>query len=230
MLKQNPFSQRSDVAAQRLEEFTPTFFGRVMFCFALAILVSTVGVWFGFTYLLEVFIANQSLIWVVFIAELALIFTSRKWSTIRPLNYILFSLFALLTGITITPLLLMATVIGGIGIVIKALLATFLMFTAAGVIGYTTKKSLEGMRGFLFVSLIGMIIVGVIGIFIPWGSTFEMIYAGIGVLLFTGYTMYDFQRIKRFPQDRYIEAAMHLYLDIFNLFIFILRLILSQRS
>jgi len=185
---QNPFSQHGEVAAQRLEEFAPTFFGKVMFYFALAILVSTVGVWFGFTYLLEMFIANQSLIWVVFIAELALIITSSKWSTKRPINYILFSLFALLTGITITPLLLMATVIGGIGIVIKALLATFLMFTAAGVIGYTTKKSLEGMRGFLFISLIGMIIVGVIGIFIPWGSTFEMIYAGIGVLLFTGDT------------------------------------------
>lgn len=227
---QNPFSQQKEVAAQRLEEFTPTFFGRVMFYFALAILVSTIGVWFSFTYLLETFIANQSLIWVVFIAELVLVFTSGMWSTKRPINYLLFSLFALLTGITITPLLLMATVIGGVGIVVKALLATFLMFTAAGIIGYTTKRSLEGMRGFLFISLIGMIIVGVIGIFIPWGSTFEMIYAGIGVLLFSGYTMYDVKRIKKYPQDRYIDAAMHLYLDIFNLFIFILRLILSQRS
>ncbi len=222
--------QNREIAAQRLEEFTPTFFGKVMFYFALAILVSTIGVWVGFTYFLESFITTPGLIWVVFIAELVLIFTSSKWSTKRPLNYVLFSVFALLTGITITPLLLMATVIGGIGIVVKALLATFLMFTAAGIIGYTTKKSLEGMRGFLFISLIGMIIVGVIGIFIPWGSTFEMIYAGIGVLLFSGFTMYDFQRIKSFPQDRYIDAAIHLYLDIFNLFIFILRLILSQRS
>jgi FtsH-binding integral membrane protein len=221
---------QTDTMTRRLEQATPTFFGRVMFCFALAILISTVGVWIGFTFLLEYFVATPGLIWVVFIAELALIFTSRSWSTKRPLNYVLFSLFALLTGITITPLLLMAAVTAGMGVIIKALLATLLMFSAAGLIGWKTQRSLEGMRGFLFITLIGMIIVGVIGIFIPWGSTFEMIFAGIGVLLFSGYTMYDFQRIKRFPEDRYIDAAMHLYLDIFNLFIFILRLILSQRS
>jgi FtsH-binding integral membrane protein len=58
----------------------------------------------------------------------------------------------------------------------------------------------------------------------------EMIYSGIGVLLFAGYAMYDFQMIKKYPEDRYIDAAMHLYLDIFNLFIFILRLLMSQKN
>ena len=57
-----------------------------------------------------------------------------------------------------------------------------------------------------------------------------MIYSGIGVLIFTGFAMYDFQKIKQFPEDRYIDAAMHLYLDIFNLFIFILRLLMSMRD
>jgi hypothetical protein len=104
------------------------------------------------------------------------------------------------------------------------------MFGAAGAIGWTTKRSLEGMRGFLSITLIGMLIVGIIGIFIPWGSTFEMVYSGIGVLLFSGYAMYDFQKIKQYPEDRYIDAAIQLYLDIFNLFIFVLRLILSQKS
>lgn len=201
-----------------------------MFAFALALLVSTLGVWVGFTYLLEVFITNPSLIWVAFIAEIVLIFTSRKWSTIKPLNYWLFSLFALLTGITVTPLLMVATEMAGYGIVFKALIATVAMFGAAGAIGYTTKRSLEGMRGFLIVGLIGLLITGIVGIFIPWSSQFEMIYSGIGVLIFTGFAMYDFQKIKQFPEDRYIDAAMHLYLDIFNLFIFILRLLMSQRN
>lgn len=211
-------------------EVTPTFFGKVMFAFALALLVSTLGVWVGFTYLIEVFIATPALIWVAFIAELALIFTSRKWSTIKPLNYWLFSLFAFLTGITVTPLLMVATEMAGTGIVLKALIATVAMFGAAGAIGYTTKRSLEGMRGFLIVGLIGLLIVGIVGIFIPWSSQFEMIYSGIGVLIFTGFAMYDFQKIKQFPEDRYIDAAIHLYLDIFNLFIFILRLLMSQRN
>ncbi|MCD6109716.1 Bax inhibitor-1/YccA family protein [bacterium] len=211
-------------------EITSTFFGKVMFAFALAILVSTLGVWLSFTYLIEIFVNTPSLIWIVFIAELALIFTSPMWSKNRPFNYVLFALFALLTGISITPLLLMATMTAGSGVVVKALLATVFMFMATGIIGWTTKRSLEGMRGFLFITLIGMVIIGVIGMFVPWGSGFEMIYSGIGVILFSAYTMYDFQKIKKYPEDRYIDAALGLYLDIFNLFIFILRLILSQRS
>lgn len=227
MQQNSPFNVQQGTAFGRSTEITSTFFGKVMFAFALAILVSTLGVWVGFTYLIETFINTPNLIWIVFIAELGLIFTSGMWSRKRPLNYVLFSLFALLTGITVTPLLLMATLTAGSAVIVKALLATVLMFTAAGVIGWTTNKSLEGMRGFLFITLIGMVIVGVIGIFIPWGNTFEMVYSGIGVLLFSGYAMYDFQKIKQFPEDRYIDAALHLYLDIFNLFIFILRLILS---
>jgi len=229
-MQQNNLFRSQQTAYGQNTEITATFFGKVMFAFALAILVSTLGVWISFSYLIETFINTPGLIWIVFIAELALIFTSSMWSKKRPLNYVLFLVFALLTGVSITPLLLIATMTAGSAVIVKALLATVLMFGAAGAIGWTTKRSLEGMRGFLSITLIGMIIVGVIGIFVPWGSGFEMIYSGIGVILFSGYAMYDFQRIKMYPEDRYIDAALGLYLDIFNLFIFILRLILSQRS
>lgn len=226
MQQNSPFQPHTETFG-RSAEVTSTFFGKVMFAFALAILVSTLGVWVGFTYLIETFINTPGLIWIVFIAELALIFTSSIWSTKRPLNYYLFSLFAFLTGVTLTPLLLMAAMTAGSAVIVKALLATVLMFAATGAIGWTTNKSLAGMRGFLMATLIGMVIIGVIGIFIPWGSNFEMIYSGIGVLLFSGYTMYDFQRIKSYPEDRYIDAALNIYLDVFNLFIFILRLMIS---
>ncbi len=230
MQQNNPFQAHQEAALGRSTEITSTFFGKVMFAFALAILVSTFGVWVGFTYLIETFIETPNLIWIVFIAELGLIFTSSMWSKKRPLNYVLFSVFALLTGITITPLLLMAAVTAGPAVIVKALLATVLMFGAAGTIGWTTNKSLEGMKGFLFITLIGMVIVGVIGIFIPWSNNFEIIYSGIGIILFSAYTMYDFQKIKSYPEDRYIDAALHIYLDIFNLFIFVLRLILSLNN
>ena len=225
-MQNNQFNTQG-VTFGRSSEVTATFFGKVMFAFALSILVSTLGVWVGFSYLIETFIKTPNLIWLVFIVELGLVFTAGLWSRKRPLNYVLFSFFAFLTGITVTPLLLMAAMTAGSAVIVKALLATVLMFTATAVIGWTTNKSLEGMRGFLFITLIGMLVIGIIGIFIPWGNTFEIIYSGIGVILFSGYTMYDFQKIKQYPEDRYIDAALSLYLDIFNLFIFILRLILS---
>lgn len=229
MDRKNIFSARAQSFVQDVRETTPTFFGRVMFVFSLAILVSAGGVWLSLNFFIEYFIQTPALIYGVFIVELALIFTSQKWSTKSPLNYWLFSFFALLTGITVTPLLVMASSAAGIGVVAKALFATFCMFAAAGFVGWTTKRSLQGLRGFLFISLIGVIVISIIGIFVPWGSTFEMIFSLFGVLLFSGFTMYDFQRIKSFPEDRYIDAALHLYLDIFNLFIFVLRLIMSQR-
>jgi len=46
-------------------------------------------------------------------------------------------------------------------------------------------------------------------------------------VLFSAFTMYDFQKLKHYPEDRYIEAALNLYLDIFNLFLYILRLIMA---
>lgn len=214
---------------QRTDTYRTTFFGKVMLFFGLAVMASLFGVWISFTYLIETFITTPGLMWAVFIGEIALILTSGMWSKKEPLNYFIFALFAILTGVSITPLLLYVAMTGGIGVIIKALLATFLTFTAAGLIGWKTEKSLANWRGFLFVSLLGLVIVQIVGIFIPWGSTFEMIYSSIGVIIFGAYTIYDFNRLKTFPEDQYVRAAMHIYLDIFNLFIFILRLMSSNR-
>ena len=101
------------------------------------------------------------------------------------------------------------------------------MFGAAAIFGWTTKIDLSGLRGFLIIGLLGLIVVGILGLFIPWNNTAEMVYSGIGVLIFSGYTMYDFQKIKQFPEDAAIDAALALYLDIFNLFIMLLRLLSS---
>lgn len=206
-----------------------TFFGKVMFFFSLGLLVSTLGVFVGLEYGLQYLVAAPWLMWVLFAVELGLIFTSSRWSTKKPLNYWLFSAFTFITGLTVAPLI--ATVLIQMqspALVVKALAITALTFTAAGMFGWTTQKSLEGMRGFLMISLIGMIIVSVVGIFLPWGNNFEIIFSGFGVLLFSGFAMYDFQKIKQFPEDRYIDAAIHLYLDIFNLFIMVLRFLMAM--
>jgi modulator of FtsH protease len=202
----------------------PTFFAKVMTFFALAILTSAAGAYVTVTYFMHVFAQNPGLMWGLFIVELALIFTSRMWSTKTPINRFLFAAFAFITGVTIAPLVgVLAQSAAGIAILTKALLATGLMFTATAIIGWTAKVDFSGMRGFLFMGLIGMIITGIIGFFIPWSNTMEMVYSGIGILLFSAFTVYDFQQIKRYPEDRYIDAALHIYLDIFNLFLFILR-------
>ena len=208
----------------------PAFTSKVMFYFGLALLTSAAGTYTGFKYITQIFMANPAIIWVLFAVELILVFTSRLWSTRKPVNYLLFAAFAFITGVTLVPLL--ASVIlefGGPDLIIKALVATTFTFTGTAIYGWITQRNLSGLRGFLWVSLIGMIIISLIGIFYPWSNTFEMIFSGIGVIVFSAYTMYDFQKLKIFPSDRPMDAALMLYLDIFNLFIFILRLMSGSR-
>lgn len=201
-----------------------SFMSKVFMYFGLAILASAAGTYIGLTYLAEYFLANPIMMWVLFAIELGLIFTARLWAEKRPLNYLLFIAFAFITGVTIVPLLALFLVEFGPGIIVKALLATTLMFAGTAVFGWVTKKNLSGLSGFLWIGLIGMIVVSIIGIFVPWGNTFEMLFAGFGVILFSAYTMYDIQRLKHMPGMSPMEGALQLYLDIFNLFIFILRL------
>ncbi len=203
------------------------FFSKVMGAFGLALLVSLGGMFVGFKYLLEVFFAAPAVMWVLFAAELILIFTARKWSTIKPMNYWLFALFAFLSGLSITPLVDGVLVTVGAGILMKALTVTVLMFAGTALFGWTTKRDLSGLGGFLMITLIGMIVMSIVGIFFPWGTGFEMMFSGAGILLFSAFTMYDVQMLKHYPEDRYIDAALNLYLDIFNLFIYVLRFLLA---
>lgn len=226
--EQNPHDLSTGRAKIGIE---PTFFGKVMSFFALAIFASAAGAYLTMEYFLGYFLAQPGLMWLFFIAELAIIFTSRMWSDKVPLNRFMFALFAVITGITIAPLLgIIAASPGGITIISKALLVTGLMFSATAIFGWTTRIDLSGLRGFLMIALIGMIMVGILGFFIPWSSRTEMIYSGVGILLFAGFTVYDFQRIKQYPEDRYIDAALSLYLDIFNIFLFVLRFMSSNRD
>lgn len=209
-------------------QMEPTFFGKVMTFFALAVLCSAAGVYVTTHYFIQYFVQTPQLMYVFFAVELIMILTSRLWSKRSPLNRVLFAAFTFITGVTIAPLIaVLAASPAGSTILMQALLATGLMFAATAVIGWTTHYDLSGLKGFLFMTLTGMIIVGIIGIFIPWGNTMEIVYSGIGIILFAGFTMYDIQKLKRYPEDMYIEAALNLYLDIFNLFLYILRLIMA---
>lgn len=225
--KTNLYTMYENNVATRTQ-MEPTFFGKVMTFFALAVFSSAAAVYITMHYFMHYFYNTPQLIYVFFVVELAMILTSRWWSQRSPINKIMFVAFTAITGVTIAPLIsILAASTAGSTILMQALLATGLMFTATAVIGWTTSYNLSGLRGFLMMGLIGMIIVGIIGIFIPWGNTMEMVYSGMGVLLFAGFTMYDMQKLKQYPENMYIEAALNLYLDIFNLFLYILRLIMS---
>ncbi|KAI9432144.1 inhibitor of apoptosis-promoting Bax1-domain-containing protein [Russula earlei] len=75
------------------------------------------------------------------------------------------------------------------------------------------------------------VMTGIVGLFIPFNSTLNLIYAIGGTLLFSGYIVYDTYLInKRLSPDEYILGAISLYLDFVNLFLSILRLLNSSEE
>ncbi|PKL36714.1 hypothetical protein CVV38_02310 [Candidatus Peregrinibacteria bacterium HGW-Peregrinibacteria-1] len=207
------------------------FASKVIFFFALAILASGLGAWVSLNYFMAFLAATPAVIYGLFAVELILVFTSRIWSQKEGINKLLFFLFAFLTGVTLSPLL--AVVLSnpaGAGMLTKALLISGMTFTGTAIWGATTKADLSGFRLFLMPTLIGMIIISVLGIFIPWGSTFELVFSGAGIILFSLFTAFDFQNLKNYPANAYIDAALHLFLDIFNLFTFVLRFLTAQND
>lgn len=112
------------------------------------------------------------------------------------------------------------------------------MYAAAAVYGYTTQRDLSSMGSFLIMGVFGLLIAMVVNWFI--GSSFiEMGISMIGVVIFTGLTMWDMQRIKEeyvlegqgtsIAAKGAIMGALRLYLNFINLFLFLLRLLGSRR-
>lgn len=142
----------------------------------------------------------------------------------------LFMLYALLTGLSLTPIFLVytSTSIATVFFICSG------MFAALAFYGYTTKRDLSAFGRFLFMGLIGIVIASVVNIFLK-SEGMSMIISYIGVLVFAGLTAYDTQKLKEMSAQisqedsnvfrRFvILGALTMYLDFINLFIMLLRI------
>jgi FtsH-binding integral membrane protein len=107
--------------------------------------------------------------------------------------------------------------------------ATALFISALGSAGYATRRDLSGLARACFWALLALILFGVVTIFvrIPGGS---LIYSVAGLVIFAGFTLIDFQRLRR-SQDINSSPllAASIFLDILNVFLFFLN-IFGRRS
>ena len=144
-------------------------------------------------------------------------------------------LYAALLGIVLTPLLLLAVTQNPFTILAAFVIAA-LMFACMALFGYKTVKDLSFMRTFLFMGMIGLILVGLASFIWPTllGGTFGMIFCLIGVLVFALFTAYDMQMLKRAYAavgDEYqknqlaVLGALHLYISFVAIFQYVLALL-----
>jgi len=140
----------------------------------------------------------------------------------HPLNMVLLSVFTLFEAFTL------GIVVGFYDqvIVLQAIVITLGVFLGLTLFTFQTKYDFSGMGPYLFGGLLVLMMTGIVGIFIPFGSTMDLIYALGGTLLFSGYIVYDtFLITKKLSPDEAIMGAISLYLDFINLFLSILRLL-----
>jgi hypothetical protein len=143
-------------------------------------------------------------------------------------------LYSAVTGISLSFILLAFTSES----IFKTFLITSAMFGSMAVLGYTTKMDLTRFGSILYMFLIGLIIASLVNFFMH-SSAMSYIIDLAGILIFTGLTAYDMQKIKKIGENAVIGeestkkmmlmGALNLYLDFINMFLFLLRLFGSRR-
>jgi hypothetical protein len=176
--------------------------------------------------------------WIFFIGELALVFMlagrvhKMKASTATGM----FLFYAALNGATMAFIFLVYTM--------SSIASTFFVcagtFAACSIYGWVTKRDLTGLGSFMFMGLIGIIIASVINLFLH-SAGMQMIISYIGVLVFTGLTAYDTQKIKGMAMTQpagldagvvrkgAILGALSLYLDFILMFQYLLMILGGSR-
>jgi len=231
--QQSPSFLTGEALAARVS----AFLGRVYAWMFLGLLVTAVTAFAvaSSEQLVEALILNRLVFWMLLFGQLGLvIFLSARVAKMSPVMAgTLFILYSATVGITTSVILLAYT---GASIV-STFMITAGMFGALALFGTFTKRSLAGVGQFMFMGLIGLILAMVVNLF--WqNDALYFVISVIGVLVFTGLTAWDAQRMKQMavalPDGRVgsyaIVGALSLYLDFINLFFFLLRLMGGRRN
>jgi FtsH-binding integral membrane protein len=168
--------------------------------------------------------------WVAIFAPLAfvLLFSFMASSMTAGTARIMLFCFAGLMGLSMSSIFL----IYKLGSIFQVFFISAATFGATALYGYTTKRDLSSMGSFLMMGVIGLLIAGIVNIFLQ-SSAMAFAISLIGVLIFVGFTAYDMQSIK----EQYYEVdgeerekagvfgALNLYMDFVNIFINLLQLL-----
>ena len=229
---QSAFAPAAAASAERVTAFLRKVYGWM--CVGLGVTaVVALGVASSPT-LVQAIFANRILFFGLFIAELGLVFyLSARVNKLAPATAAgLFLLYSALNGATLSMILLAYT---GTSIA-TTFLVTAGMFGALALYGTTTKRSLAGVGQFAFMGLIGLILASLVGMFLH-SAGLQFAISIIGVIVFTGLTAWDAQRLKAMavavPEGQSgsyaVVGALALYLDFINLFLFLLRIFGASR-
>jgi modulator of FtsH protease len=148
-----------------------------------------------------------------------------------PKNLILTGLFTFVEGVYVAPFLVMAERVAP-GVVSQAGVLTLAAFGVLSLYAVTSRRDFSAWGSFFTVGLVVLFVAILINAFV--GSAAGGLWiAAIGVMIFSGLLVFDTWRLLRsgvYGQDDYVLAAVAIYLDLLNMFLFILQILMGGRD
>jgi modulator of FtsH protease len=191
----------------------------------LSVLVTILGVAFASTQ-----VALQSAVlqhpFITMLCMFAPLILAQRSARVFPKNVIYTFLFTFIEGVWLTPFLLMAERVapGSVG---EAGLLTMVAFGGLSLYALTSRRDFSAWRSFFMIGVLVLFVALIINAFMP-SVVGGLWISAVGVLVFSGLLVFDTWRILRSGQlgpDDYVIAAVSIYLDLLNMFVFILSLL-----
>jgi modulator of FtsH protease len=201
---------------------------KVMWFTSFSIVAAIAGVYIGASGLHSAYNVSggSSLLW--FIVEIALLIGAFALRDKQGINFVMLYGFTFVTGVTIAPFMQILADNGFGGIIVQALGITGALTVGLGLYAWTTKRDFSGFAPYLFVATIGLLLVMVLNIFFA-SALLHSIIMYAGVLIFSFWLIFDVQQAKRYENTvgNAIAVTIGIYLNILNIFLFILQILLS---
>ena len=211
----------------------PALMRKVYLWMTMALVITGLCAWGTATSpsMVQLVYGNRAAIWVLFIAELGLVFytTARINRLSLTTATTLFILYSALNGVTLSSIFMVYAMTS----IAKVFFITAGTFGVMALYGSVTKTDLSRFGNLFLMALFGLIIATLANLFIK-SSGLDLILSYVGVVLFVGLTAWDSQQIKRAlsmqagmdesAQKVALLGALELYLDFINLFLYLLRI------
>jgi len=160
------------------------------------------------------------------ILELVLLISAFFLRRRKAISYAFVYIFTFISGITTYPIVVHYAAAAGANTVLLALASTTTVFAGLALYASKSKRDFSFLGGFLMAALLALVAISIFSIFWPLSSTGMLAFSFIGVMVFSGYVLYDFSMMKHYgvsPEEVPL-MALNLYLDFLNLFISLLRI------
>ena len=167
--------------------------------------------------------------WLVFLAQIGLIFAILAWREVEYLNLVLLYGFSALTGLMLGPLIAHLASAGMMDLVLQAALATAAVTGCMFLIGRSIEQDLYSWQPFLFAGLLTFVGLNVVNLLLFSAPLADVLISFAGVMLFSAYLVFDVNRIRHVENTmgNAVIICLDIYLDILNLFLNILQILIE---